>query len=70
MGRMLRGRVVKRYVFDRISRADNLSRAVLAERRPHGQTGQEPAIPVFQFTKRIGHVAPGIKKNKVRALEF
>lgn len=65
MSWVFRRRVVEGYVFDGISRADDLGRAVLALGRPHGQAGQEAAIPVFQFTKRVGNVA----SNDARELE-
>lgn len=61
MARQLGRRVAQQRVLDRVGRADDLGVAVLALRRPHGQTGQEAAVAVFELDQRIGDIAPGIK---------
>lgn len=61
MARHLGRRVAQQRVLDRVSWADDLGLAVLPLRRPHGQTGQEATVAVFEFDQRIGDIAPGIE---------
>lgn len=56
---VLRRRVVFRLVLDRVSRTDDLCRAVLALRRPHGEAGEEASVGEFELAQGIGDVTPG-----------